>query len=62
MAVYINSCLYLHMKEMQSFFVTWFPNTSVHSRRFELVQDLDVHLLKVAKRTDKYWYDLCVLS
>ena len=49
------------MKKMQTIFVKWFPNVNVHSL-FGLVQDLDLHLLKVGKGNDRNCYNLCILD
>ena len=50
------------MKKMQTFFTKWFPNVNIHWWRCGLVQDLDLHLLKVTKGTDKNCYNFCILD
>ena len=50
------------MKKMQTFSLKWFPNDHSQPEIFGLVQDLDLHLLKVAKGTDKNCYNLCILD
>ena len=50
------------MKKTQMFYVKWFPNDHSQLEIFGLAQDLDLHLLKVAKGTDKNCYNLCILD